>query len=85
MATTKREVTKVLEPELLSAEDQALLQEAHGDLRGSTKIIAGSLDKVVGKLRRPNALVRPQALVADLQLIRDQADAAIAAIGKLAS
>lgn len=78
-------VTREIEPELLSPEEQAELLEAHGELRGSVQIVAGSLAKVVGRLRRPNMLIRPAALMADLRLIRVQVDEAMEALGKIAS
>ena len=75
-----KSVVREIDTSCLSAQDQATLLAAHGDLRGTAKQLDGCMTKVRFRLMCSNALLTPDAIRKELVMIQALAKAGVEAL-----
>lgn len=75
-------VTREIDPEHLTQEEQADLVASQMTLRGSKTQLRGALTKLEGLMMRPNALLQPDRIDAALKEVEDLAKNARAEVAK---
>lgn len=75
-------ITREIDPEHLTQEEQADLVASQMTLRGSKTQLRGALTKLEGLMMRPNAMLQPDRIDAALKEVEDLAKSARAEVAK---